>query len=64
MLIDRILFLSDYFHGHNGPTSVEKKPKTSDVEEAFLKAGQELGFKINDPNAERQIGEENYHNYP
>ncbi|KAF2368325.1 Glucose-methanol-choline oxidoreductase C-terminal [Trinorchestia longiramus] len=44
------------YHGYSGPLVVEGKQWGSPVMEAFLRAGEELGFRSIDPNAESQIG--------
>lgn len=44
------------YHGTQGYLSVEHAPYTTDVLKTFLKAGEELGYEINDPNEESMLG--------
>lgn len=44
------------YHGTDGYLCVEHVPYHSELATAFLKAGKQLGYKINDPNGEDQIG--------
>ncbi|XP_045604147.1 glucose dehydrogenase [FAD, quinone] [Procambarus clarkii] len=47
---------ADEYHGHNGPISVEDKRWGSPLLAGYLKAGQQLGYPIVDPNGPDQIG--------
>ncbi|KAK8738019.1 hypothetical protein OTU49_004353, partial [Cherax quadricarinatus] len=47
---------SDGYHGFGGPQTVENKKWNSTVAEAFVKAGQQLGYPEVDPNGPEQIG--------
>ncbi|XP_031838188.1 glucose dehydrogenase [FAD, quinone] isoform X3 [Nomia melanderi] len=44
------------YHGDKGYLCVEHVPYHTELSKAFLKAGQELGYKIVDPNGADQIG--------
>lgn len=44
------------YHGFSGPLKVENKKWRTKVTGAFLKAGEELGYAIIDPNGASQIG--------
>ncbi|XP_051160389.1 glucose dehydrogenase [FAD, quinone]-like [Leptopilina boulardi] len=44
------------YHGTDGYLCVEHVPYHSELATAFLKAGKQLGYKINDPNGVDQIG--------
>ncbi|XP_050699047.1 glucose dehydrogenase [FAD, quinone]-like isoform X1 [Eriocheir sinensis] len=44
------------YHGVTGPLTVEKAPWTTPLSDAFLRAGQELGYPVLDVNAASQSG--------
>lgn len=44
------------YHGRDGPLTVEDKRWSSPLLTGFLKAGQQLGYQIVDPNGPEQIG--------
>ncbi|XP_069950744.1 glucose dehydrogenase [FAD, quinone]-like [Cherax quadricarinatus] len=44
------------YHGYGGPASVETKRWGTPIMNAILKAGQQLGYQIIDPNGPEQIG--------
>lgn len=44
------------FRGVNGPVTIEHAKFTSKLLRLFLKAGQMLGYPVNDPNAKSQFG--------
>ncbi|XP_063706300.1 glucose dehydrogenase [FAD, quinone]-like [Culicoides brevitarsis] len=48
--------INENYRGVNGPVSIENPKFTSKVLKPFLKAGLQMGYKINDPNAEEQLG--------
>ncbi|KAF2363744.1 Glucose-methanol-choline oxidoreductase C-terminal [Trinorchestia longiramus] len=47
---------NEAYHGIGGPLNVESKRWGTPVMKAYLEAGRELGYPINDPNAATQIG--------
>ncbi|XP_045125926.1 L-sorbose 1-dehydrogenase-like [Portunus trituberculatus] len=47
---------TDRFHSRGGPLGVTPEPKTGKLARGFLQAGNELGFRVVDPNAADQIG--------
>ncbi|XP_069958460.1 glucose dehydrogenase [FAD, quinone] [Cherax quadricarinatus] len=49
-------FQTAAYHGTAGPLSVDDKRWSSTVLDGFLKAGQELGYDVVDPNGPEQIG--------
>ncbi|XP_069159610.1 glucose dehydrogenase [FAD, quinone] isoform X2 [Procambarus clarkii] len=48
--------MSETFHGRGGAMSVTPTRKRSALSQAFLRAGQQLGYHLIDPNGEDQIG--------
>jgi choline dehydrogenase-like flavoprotein len=44
------------FRGKSGYLDIEHAPHTSPLHESFRRAGFELGYNYNDPNAEQQLG--------
>ncbi|XP_071540783.1 glucose dehydrogenase [FAD, quinone]-like [Panulirus ornatus] len=44
------------YHGHGGPSSVDDKRWGTPIMRSILKAGQQLGYDIIDPNGPEQIG--------
>ncbi|KAK3852268.1 hypothetical protein Pcinc_041141 [Petrolisthes cinctipes] len=48
------------FHGRGGPIAVTPEPKTGKLAKAFLKAGNEMGYDVVDPNAAEQMGKQTY----
>ncbi|KAG7174879.1 glucose dehydrogenase [FAD, quinone]-like [Homarus americanus] len=44
------------YHGKGGPLTVENKRWSTPVAKAFVKAGQQLGYPVVDPNGPEQIG--------
>lgn len=44
------------YRGTQGPVSIENPKFTSKILKPFLKAGLQMGYKINDPNAGEQLG--------
>lgn len=51
------VFPAASYHGRDGPLTVEDKRWSSPLLTGFLKAGQQLGYEIVDPNGPEQIGE-------
>lgn len=48
--------INSTYHGTDGYLCVEHVPYHSELATAYLEAGKELGYKVNDPNGEDQIG--------
>lgn len=53
---DNLVPEEDQYHGRSGPLSVEISKVTNKYVEQFLRAGQEMGNNIIDPNGPQQIG--------
>ena len=52
----KFLFNLAAYHSTGGPLTIEEQKWVSNAARSFLKAGEELGYEVTDPNADKLEG--------